>query len=99
MPPREPSGLTGGLAQAFHSSAGTWPTEETASRMISDESMQRRGGLRRSDQPFAHMVTTPKIVQGGTDFKVRLLGAEPFKDHLIGITARASALFGGTHRP
>src|ERR1700684_1824046 len=76
-PSREPSAATGGLAQAFHSSAGIWLTEETASRVISDESIDSSGwpGF--------------KIVQGGLDFKVRLSGLEPFKDHLIGIACRA----------
>src|SRR5580704_18674088 len=71
-PSREPSAATGGLAQAFHSSAGIWLTEETASRVISDESIDSSGW------------PIPNIVQGTPDFKVHLSGLEPFKDHLIG---------------
>ena len=88
---------TGGLAQAFHSSAGIWLTEETASRVISDESCSVRRP-RRSDQPFAHMVTTLRSCNAARTSRSGS-GAEPFKDHLIGIAGRASPLFGRAHRP
>src|SRR6202020_586443 len=82
QPSREPSAATGGLAQAFHSSAGIWLTEETASRVISDESIVGSGWPRL------------KIVQGAADFKMLLSGTEPFKDHLIGIAGRTRPLLG-----
>src|SRR3984885_10905899 len=87
QPSREPSAATGGLAQAFHSSAGIWLTEETASRVISDESID-------SSRWPSH-----KIVQCSADFKVHPSGPEPFKDHLIGISGRTRPLLGRAYRP
>src|SRR5579872_5815233 len=55
-------------------------------------------GLKHSDRP-SPVVTTPKIVQCNADFKVPKSGAEPFKDHLIGISAGTRSLLGGADRP
>jgi hypothetical protein len=44
-------GEQAGLAQAFHSPAGIWLTEETASSVISDESI---GDLNRSRVTISH---------------------------------------------
>src|SRR5579864_8111937 len=99
MPSGSPSGQAAGFAQAFHSSAEIWLTEETASRVISDESMKGWRGFKRSGQPSPMAVVTCNIMRGEPDFKVLISGPEPFKDHLIGMASGARSLLGRAHGP
>ena len=91
-----------GLAQASHSSAGIWLTEDTASSVISDDAILGFGPVTRYDQP-SRMVTAHKIVHCTKDFK-SARGAsgsreEPFKDHLIRVAACVLALLLGAYGP
>ena len=72
---RRLSGAAAGLAQAFQSSAGIWLTEETASKVISDESIDDFEPVTRYDQPSL-MVTNAKIVHCSGDFKTM---RDPFR--------------------
>jgi hypothetical protein len=59
------------LAQASQSSAAIWLTDDTASRVISDESIDDLNRSRVYDQPSL-MVTIVKIVHCTMDFKMRI---------------------------
>jgi hypothetical protein len=61
-------GSGAGLAQASQSAAGIWLTEDTASRVSSDDAIEDLGPVTRYDQP-SRMVTNAKIVHCSDDFK------------------------------
>src|ERR1700722_10565857 len=49
-----PLGNETGLAQASQSAAGIWLTDDTASRVISDDAIEKSGPATRYDQPSHH---------------------------------------------